>query len=785
MPDLEIFRPRKETWLQRAVRAITLGPFNAKDPAIARMFGGASASAGVRVNEQTAMNYSAVWAAVTLISQDIAKVPLVLYRLDADGGKHRYKSHALYRLIHDRPNPQMSGGVFRRTLQAHKLIWGNGYAEIERDNGGRPVALWPLMPYAVEPVIQGGVLRYRVHNPSSPAVMFDASDIVHIRGVGGDGTCGMSVIPCARESLGLGLAAERFGATFFGNGSTFGGVISYPPGVGGNPQTRKDNRDAIEKVHTGVDRAHRFLALYEGAKYETLGVPPNAAQFLETREFQIEEVCRWFNVPPHKLKHLKRSTNNNIEHQGIEYVTDTLDPHWVDWEQELMMKLVPPLERNQQLIEHVREGVLRGDSQARGELYSKMFSIAAITPNEIRARENLNPIKGGDTVYVPLNTLPLDRLEEYYDAIIDEKKAKAEPPPPPPVPVAPPAGATEDEKKAWDAAITEARKRAQQAEDAADLAKELAAKERNSLTADVAALTADVAAMTQARDWFALDAHEARTALDVAVQEVGVLKVRSEQAEESASALAAESNSRAERLCAETEARTQAEAGRDTAVTERDAAEARAVAAEQSRDDVREFHEKALASSVAASLEADARADRLQAQAKDLCEKQDALQAEADTLRTDLATARQEIAAELTRARAHRTRMLAEMRALFVDASSRLLAKESNAARKQQATGQKLGAWVDRFYPLHEDTVREVFRPLTGPWTALTGGDPGELLDRLVMDHLNTSIAPLRLAADEENADERAAMLERALTRWERERAESMADALLREGMAS
>ena len=269
--------------------------------------------------------------------------------------------------------------------------------------------------------MEGGTLRDRVHNPSGTQLVLEPADVLHIRGLSDDGQIGIGAVSKARESIGLGLATERFGATFFGNGSTFGGIVSYPPGVAsgaGNTQTRDENRKAIEKRHQGVDRAHRLLALYEGASYQQLGVPPEAAQFLETRKFQIEEVCRWFNLPPHKLKQLDRATFSNIEQQSIEYLTDCLLPWFRRWETELALKLVNPLEQNQQLIEFVVEGLLRGDAAGRAALYQAMFSVGAITPNEIRQRENLNPLPG--------DTLDADRhaIHHQPEGVSDDRLSK-------------------------------------------------------------------------------------------------------------------------------------------------------------------------------------------------------------------------------------------------------------------------------------------------------------------------------------------------------------------------
>lgn len=176
-----------------------------------------------------------------------------------------------------------------------------------------------------------------------------------------------------------------------------------------------------------MDRAHQLLLLDGGLTYTAIGIPPNDAQFIETRKFQIEEIARWFNIPPHKLKHLERSTNNNIEHQGIEYYTDTLLPWLVRWEQEINRKLIAPLEKNQQFAAHLVDGILRGDSASRGEFYGKLFMIGAITQNEIRAMENLNPIDGGDSPFVPVNMVPANRVDE----IIDKQVAPDTPPPTP------------------------------------------------------------------------------------------------------------------------------------------------------------------------------------------------------------------------------------------------------------------------------------------------------------------------------------------------------------------
>jgi HK97 family phage portal protein len=423
-------KPPSSRWMRfvDAVRSFTLGPYNAKDPALARLWSdGPPASSGVAVTEHNALNYAPVWAAVSVISGDVAHLPLVLYKREGNG-KVRYVGHPLYRLLHDQPNPECTSMTFRRTLQAWALSWGNGYAEIEQNGGGKAQALWPVHPERVSLFRTPSLdLRYRIHNPNGPDTIHTPAEMLHIRGLGDD-LLGYSVIARARESLGLGIAAERFGGTFFGNGSTFGGVLKHPGRL--TPEAQANLRNSIEARHQGVDRAHKFLVLEENMEYETLGIPPDDAQFLETRQFQIADVARWFSIPPHKIGDLSRATFSNIEQQNIEYYQTTI-VHWLEtWEQELMTKLIAPSERNLQVIEHVTDAMLRGDSAGRAALESSQFSIGAITPNESRALDNRNPIPGGDRSFVPLNMIPLDRVDEWVTAQIEAQKAKANPPEP-------------------------------------------------------------------------------------------------------------------------------------------------------------------------------------------------------------------------------------------------------------------------------------------------------------------------------------------------------------------
>lgn len=409
------------------------------------------------MNEITALNYSAVWAAVNVIASAVASLPLILYRRLPDGGKERYTGHPLYRLLHDEPNSEMTSLVFRETLQAHVLTWGNGYAEIERDGSGRPVALWPLDPSRVQPIREGGRLHYRFTNENGTQVILASRDVLHVPGLSFDGLCGYSPIAKARESIGLGLATERFGSAFFGQGSTFGGVLTSPHKL---TQLQKDDiREAIDKHHKGVDRANKFLVLSDGFKFDRLGIPPDDAQFLETRKFQITEVARWFNLPPHKLKDLDRATFSNIEHSSIEFVSDTLRPWLVRWEQEINRKLIAPLERTQQFAEHLVDGLLRGDITSRYAAYAVGTQHGWLSANDIRGFENLNPIDGGNTYLVPVNMIPIDRMDEYADRLVAlPRRADGTPTPLEDI------GDSTDENKEARALVTAATEARQQAE---------------------------------------------------------------------------------------------------------------------------------------------------------------------------------------------------------------------------------------------------------------------------------------------------------------------------------
>ena len=357
----------------------------------------APAAGGVRVDEATALNLSVVWACVRVLTQSLASPGWGVFRRE---GQNRFAAtdHPADVLLRRRPNPYMTPFGFRETMLMHTLIWGNAFAEIERARDGRPVALWLLMPWDVE--IQrrlNGRPRYR---QISSDTYLDDREVFHVRNLSADGLVGQGVIERARTSLGLTAATEQFGATFFENGARPSGVLTTPRALG--KAAIEKLRDQFSKRQAGLSNAQKPLVLDEDLKWQPESIPPEDAQFLSTRQFQLDEVCRWFGVPPHKVAKLDRATFNNIEHQAIEYVQDSVLPWVRRFEDEADLKLL-----GTQDVEHYTKidmtELLRGDYGSRTEGHQKAIMAGWMTRNEARAREDMNPLPGLDEPLQPLN----------------------------------------------------------------------------------------------------------------------------------------------------------------------------------------------------------------------------------------------------------------------------------------------------------------------------------------------------------------------------------------------
>jgi HK97 family phage portal protein len=383
-------------------RALSLSGGSLRDPRLNEIFGSSSvADAGVSVTPWTALNYSAVFAAVRIISEAVSSLPLHLYERLPNGGKRRASGTPLYSLVHDAPNDEMGSLQWREASMAHLLLWGNCYSEIVRDLEGNAVELWPLDPSQVKPTrTANGDLFYDVGGK----VALPRENVLHVSGLSFDGISGISPIAQARQSIGLALAIEQFGAGFFGRGARPGGILTFPGQL--SSEARANLRRSFEDLHSGSGNSHRVALLEQGLKWESIGVPPDDSQFLQSREFQVIEICRWFNLPPHKLKELAKMNYNSLEQMNVEFLTDTLRPWLVRWEQQLNRKLLRRQDRERFFFEHAVEGILRGDLQSRYTSYSIARNWGWLSVNEIREKENLNPVDGGDTYLTPQNMAP-------------------------------------------------------------------------------------------------------------------------------------------------------------------------------------------------------------------------------------------------------------------------------------------------------------------------------------------------------------------------------------------
>lgn len=366
-----------------------------------------------KVTNDTALTVSTFYACIRNVSEDIAKLPLGLFRPDGED-RIAVTDHPLVNLIRYQPNPDMTAFSLREAMNAQMMGWGNAYMEIQRDAGGRPQYLWPLRPDKVTlfrtqiPMPPDNRLRlfYRVQTDRGQAVDIWAEDIIHLHGLGFNGVTGYNIVSYASQSLGTGRSMDKFSGAFFGNGLSPSGTLEHPNTLSQEAQDRLRNQ--MDAVHSGADQAFKTMVLEEGMKWATKSVDPKASQMVETRRFSVTEFCRWLRVPPHKVADLSRATFSNIEEQNIDYVQDALTGWGTRWEQALRWKLLSPAEQAAgYYFKHNYAAMLKGDVTRRSAFYREMWDRGILSINEIRALEELNPIDGGATHFVPMNFQPL------------------------------------------------------------------------------------------------------------------------------------------------------------------------------------------------------------------------------------------------------------------------------------------------------------------------------------------------------------------------------------------
>lgn len=395
----DIFRERRtienpaQPLTSRAVESLLAGPMSAT---------------GRTVSPESALSSVIVFACVRLIAESVGMLPLVLYRRLQPRGKARAVEHPLFRILHDLPNPEMTALELGENLAGHLALWGNAYCEIEYDQAGRRRALWPLRPDRVQVYLSTENERvYLVTLPNGEQVQLERWRIWHVRGWGTDAWIGKSPIALAREAVGLSLAVEEYGARFFSNDGRPGGVLRHPGKL--TPAGAERLKLSWESAHAGLSNAHRVAVLEEGIEWQALGIPPEDAQFLETRKFQDTQICSLYRVPPHMVGLVDRSTSwgTGIEQQGIGYVSFTLMPYLLRMTQSIYRDLFTARERDELFAEYLTAALERGDIGARYAAYNVGRNGGWLSVDDIRDMENLNPVPGGDGYLQPLNMVAL------------------------------------------------------------------------------------------------------------------------------------------------------------------------------------------------------------------------------------------------------------------------------------------------------------------------------------------------------------------------------------------
>ena len=384
-------------------------PTNAVSTAPTFLFG--PSGAGKSVSVQSAIQVSAVYACVRVIAETIASLPLHVYKV-TDTGSEKATQHSLYRLLHDEPNREMTSFILREAMLTHLLLWGNSYCQIIRTGRNQIDSLYPLLPDHMEVDRDSkGKLTYTYTTSEGKIYRLAAEEVLHIPGLGFDGVVGYSPIALEKNAIGLGLAAEEYGSKFFSNGARPSGILTHPNTVK-NPKVLRESWNA---AYGGSSNSGRVAILEEGMKFETISMPNNEAQFLETRKFQVSEICRIFRVPPHLVGDLEHATFSNIEHQSISFAVHTIRPWLVRIEQAINRSLFSEREKGHFYAQFNIDGLMRGAYKERMEGYAIARQNGWMSANDIRELENMNPIpdsEGGNTYLVNGNLSEISRTQK-------------------------------------------------------------------------------------------------------------------------------------------------------------------------------------------------------------------------------------------------------------------------------------------------------------------------------------------------------------------------------------
>jgi len=382
---------------------------------IGSAFGNAS---GEVVSKEQALRVAAVWSCVRVLSETIASLPISLYEKDENNQKKVKSDNPLNALISQQPSPLFNSFMFFERIMVDLSLDGNFYAYIERNNGGFPVGLHPIKCNDVDVFIspKGRGVYYEIKESDSsnsyPKTGRVAGiDMIHVKGLSTNGIQGKSPIQVAAETLGIALALDKHAGAYFKNGSQLGGILKHPGTL--KPETAKRLRESWSNNYSGTSNTGKTAILEEGMDFQARTIPNNQAQFIESRQYQISDICRLFRVPNHLVNDLSNATYSNIEAQQIDFVVHTITPWIKRIESELNAKLVPFKKRGTEYFKFNLTAILRGDSKARADYYRTLVNIGVMSPDEVRKLEDLNSVGGAsEDYYMQSNMLPINRLGE-------------------------------------------------------------------------------------------------------------------------------------------------------------------------------------------------------------------------------------------------------------------------------------------------------------------------------------------------------------------------------------
>jgi len=378
------------------------------DPVIQELLGAKGTSAsGVKVNADAALGLAAVYSCVNVLARTLGATPLKVYERQQPRGKKEAKGHRLYDLLHVSPNPEQTAFSWKETMQGHLALTGNAYSELVYNNGGELVQIWPLIPQNVRCERVGKNLFYFVR-VNDREHRLPAHRVLHLRGLSRNGMMGLSPVKVFMDTFGHGLALQEYSARFFSNSASPGGVIKHPMKM--TTEGMKNLTKSWEDAHSGLSNAHRVAILEEGAEWQSVGLPPEQAQFIETLKLNRSFVAGIFNMPPHMVGDLERATFSNIEHQDISFGKHTMAPWFSNWEQQITLSCLSEKERSRFFVEFNMDSLLRGDTASRNAAYQVARQNGWMSANDIREKENMNPLppEVGDVYLVPANMYPAD-----------------------------------------------------------------------------------------------------------------------------------------------------------------------------------------------------------------------------------------------------------------------------------------------------------------------------------------------------------------------------------------